>query len=57
MKPFTLAILLGWLLLAPFAAAFAAPGDVPPLPCDATRPHQSDRAHPPDRYVRFFPPQ
>lgn len=29
---FTLAILLGWLLLGPVAAAFAAPGDVPPRP-------------------------
>jgi hypothetical protein len=29
---FTLAILLGWLLLGPVAAAFAATGDVPPRP-------------------------
>ena len=29
---FSLAILLGWLLLGPVAAAFAAPGDVPPRP-------------------------
>lgn len=31
-KPFALAILLGWLLLGPVAAASAAVGDVPPRP-------------------------
>lgn len=53
---FTLAILLGWLLLGPVAAAFAATGDVPPRPLTAQGLTNLTALTRLIGYVRFFHP-
>ena len=53
---FTLAILLGWLLLGSVAAAFAATGDVPPRPLTSQGLTNLTALTRLIGYVRFFHP-